>query len=159
MAIWQFTIVLIPTAWVEKEKFDLSHLQTEDGFTTGCTWIERQPECKLGDVFDTILPPIKSWDDEVLIWGNTKTHDIQVIYENGLLEDIVVRLDLNLELSKIIVQIVNAARTLNCVFFIPESDSVVLANEIGLVDAVHKSNAAKYVTNPREYLDGISKQT
>ncbi len=78
---------------------------------------------------------------------------------NEAIDGINFRLDLTQDLNEIIVKVVRAAKSLNCALFFPEFRSVVEANEFELKNAIKKSNAAKFVSNPQEFLNEISKKT
>ena len=153
MATWQFSVVLIPISWVEENSYSSSALYDEDGYDTACAWKNRQPCSEFKAVLGEILPPSKSWHEELLAWGNDEEHDIQVWVENEVIDGIHIRLDLNQNLNELIIKVVKAAKTLNCALFFPELSSVVEANEFELNKAVKKSNAAKFITNPREFIN------
>ena len=159
MATWQFSVVLIPASWAEENSYSSSALYDEEGYDTECAWKGRQPESEFKAVLGDILPPSKSWHEALLTWGNEKEHDIQVWFENETIDGIHIRLDLNQNLNEIIVKVVKLAKTLNCALFFPEFKSVTEANEFQLKDAIKKSNAAKFVCNPQEFLNEISKKT
>ena len=159
MATWQFSVVLIPASWAEEHSYSSSTLYDDDGYDTECAWEGRQPETGFKELLGEILPPSKSWHADLLAWGNEKEHDIQVWVENEIIDGIHIRLDLNQNLNEIIIKVVNAAKSLNCALFFPEFRSVVQANEFELKNAINKSNAAKFVNNPQEFLNEISKKT
>jgi hypothetical protein len=159
MATWQFSAVLIPASWAEENSFNSSALYDEEGYDTESAWKDRQPDSQFKAVLGEILPPSKSWSEDLLTWGNEKEHDIQVWFENETIDGIHIRLDLNQNLNEIIIKVVKAAKTLNCALFFPEFRSVVEANEFELKNSIKKSNASKFVTNPQEFLNEISKKT
>lgn len=147
MATWQFSIVFIPASWAEENGYSSSLLYDDDGYDTECAWEGRQPAPEFKDVLGDIFPSSKSWHDDLLTWGDTKEHDIQVWYENETIDGIHIRLDLNQSLSDIFIKVVKAANALNCAFFFPEFKSVVEANEFELKKAINNSNSAKFVWN------------
>jgi hypothetical protein len=159
MATWQFSVVLVPTSWAEEHNYCSSALYDEEGYDTEFAWKGRQPEVGFKALLGEVLPPSKSWHEELLSWGNEKEHDIQVWVENEAIDGINFRLDLTQDLNEIIVKVVRAAKSLNCALFFPEFRSVVEANEFELKNAIKKSNAAKFVSNPQEFLNEISKKT
>ncbi len=159
MATWQFSVVLIPTSWAEENSYSSSALYDEEGYDTECAWKDRQPESGFKAMLGEILPPAKSWHEELLTWGNEKEHDIQVCFENEKINSIHIRLDLNQNLNEIIVKVVKAAKNLNCSLFFPEFKLIAKANEFELKNAIKLSNAEKFVRNPQEFLNEISKKT
>lgn len=159
MATWQFSVVLIPASWAEENSYSSSSLYDEEGYDAERAWKDRQPASAFKTVLGEILPPSKSWHEELLAWGNEEEHDIQVWFENETIDGIHIRLDLNQKLNEIIIKVVKAAKTLECALFFPELKSVAEANEFELKNAIKKSNAAKFVRNPQEFLNEISKKT
>jgi len=159
MATWQFSVVFIPSSWAEANSYNSSLLYDEDGYDTECAWKDKQPDSSFIKVLSEILPASKSWHDDLLTWGDTKEHDIQVWYEEKKIDGIHIRIDLNKDLNEIIIKVVKAAKTLGCSLFFPEFKKIVEANEFELKSALKKSNAAKFVNNPQEFLNEISKKT
>ncbi len=159
MATWQFSVVLIPASWAEENSYSSSALYDDEGYDTECAWKGRQPESGFKAVLGDILPPSKSWHEELLTWGNEKEHDIQVWFENETIDGIQIRLDLNQTLNEMIVKVVKSAKALDCALFFPELKSVAEANEFELKGAIKNSNAAKFVRNPQEFLNEISNKS
>ncbi|WP_039033180.1 hypothetical protein [Shewanella sp. ECSMB14102] len=159
MATWQFLVVLIPASWAEENSYSSSALYDEEGYDTECAWNGRQPESDFKDTLGEVLPPSKSWHEELLTWGNEKEHDIQVWYENETIDGIHIRLDLNQNLNEIIIKVVKAAHALNCALFFPELKLVAEANVFEMKNAIKNSNAAKFVSNPQEFINELSKKT
>lgn len=79
MAIWQFSIVLIPTSWAKENSYHTSAFFNEEGYDTQYAWKDRQPDSRFKAAVDEILSPSKSWHEDLLIWGNVEEHDIQVV--------------------------------------------------------------------------------
>ena len=158
MATWQFSVVLIPASWAEENSFNASALYDEEGDNTELAWKDRQPESGFEVVLSGILPASKSWHKDLLTWGNEKEHDIQVWYEDGTIDGITIRLDLNKNLNEMITRVVKAAMILDCALFFPEFKRVAEANELALKYAIKKSDAAKFVRHPQAFLHELSKR-
>lgn len=159
MATWQFSVVLIPKSWAMEHQFDASPLYGSEGYDTALAWKDNQPNPEYKNILSTILPVANSWHKHLLCWGNTEEHDIQVWQENENIEGIHIRLDMNQSLNEIIRKVVDAAQNLHCVLFFPELKAIVDANEFELKNAALKSGAAKFVKDPKSYLDGIKNDT
>jgi len=156
MAVWQFSVVFLPESWAQKHNYDSASLYDEDGYDTERAWQESQPDSSFKAVFSKILPASKSWHQDLLFWGNTQEHDIQVWYENSKVEGVHVRLDVNQSINDILVKVVSAANELGCVLFFPEFRQIAKANEFELKTALKNSNAAKYVNDPQVFLNELS---
>lgn len=159
MAIWQFSIVLVPREWAVITKYDSSCLYASDGYDTAITWKNRQPNPNFKEQFSKILPRAESWSDEILCWGDEKTNDIQVGLENSEVTDIQIRLALHTDFGPLITPLIEAAVELNCVPFFPELHLISNATEVELVEALQRSRAARFVKDPVEFLDGLQHAT
>jgi hypothetical protein len=147
MAAWQFSIVLIPQKWAIENKYDPSFMY-DGGYDTEMAWKENQPAKDFVDILSQMLPPSKSWHDDLLCWGDEKGHDIQVWFENNVIDGIHIRLDLNRNLNSILARLVAIAQKLDCVLFYPELKTITEANEFELKNTLRMSNAARFVKNP-----------
>lgn len=154
MAVWQIPIEFVPAKWAEENNFEVESLYGEDGFDTSCAWIENQPAQDLDAIFSPILPKVDSWDEDLSLWGNVKVHDISVWYEEGKILSIGFRLDLRENIAGIISLLCEAASALNCVLFVPGQKIMLAPNIFELKQYIVKSNAAKFVRNPKGFLSG-----
>ena len=155
MAIWQFSIELIPKSWAVNHQHDASLFYGTEGYDTEIAWKNSQTNPKFKEVLSKVLPPAVSWHEDLLCWGNELEHDIQVWYENNTMTGISIRLDLNQNLNNIIVKVVTAAMELDCDFFFPEFKLITDANEFELQKLVRKSKAAQYVKDPQGFFDKL----
>jgi len=104
-----------------------------------------------------MLPEGKGWIPELRVWGNDESSDIQVPYENGIIESIHMRLDLREDISQLIAQVVNLADELDCDLLIPGEKRIIKPNIFELNGAASESNAARFVKDPRGFLEeGLS---
>lgn len=94
-----------------------------------------------------------------MCWGNEKEHDIQVWYENNIIDGIHIRLDLPKKLNGIITKLIKTAKELDCVLFFPESETLTKANEFELKKALQNSQAAKFVKDPNDFLNDLRDKT
>ena len=159
MAAWQFKVSLVPKNWVVKTDYDTSLFIGEYGYDTSIAWVNNQPKNDIQEIIKKYLPKAESWCEGISCWGDNKTTDIQVCFENGLIEDITIRIDLNEELTDMIKKSVLLAEDLNCIFYLPEADEIIERNEYILTTFANNSNAAKFVKKPEEFLRAISNKT
>ena len=155
MATWQFTIEFIPRNWAEDNMSNVQELYDSDGYSTEVAWKKSQPVTDFVAILSEILPVSESWHKDLLTWGDEKSHDIQVWHENQMVKSITLRLDLQQNFNSLLINIVKAAIKLNCMFFIPEKESIVEPNEFRLKNAASSSQAAKYVKDPIVFLNNI----
>ena len=142
MAIWQFLIELIPRDWAEENAYNAGLLQGDEGYATQIAWERRQPEFDVVPVLSRILPLAESWHKDLICFGDSKSDDVEVWYQDQVIEGISIRIDLKKDVKRTVVKVVGAAKKLGCIFFIPEKGSFVEANEFALIKMVKKSDAA-----------------
>jgi hypothetical protein len=158
MAIWQFTVGLIPRAWAELEENCPERLYDEDGFyDESVTWRMNQPRVDLSDLISNILPPAESWSDGVKIWGDLTRNDIQVDYDGSTVESVTVRIDTREDTSCICAGLIGLARTLDCLLFLPLDRTIITADIDLLTDALNKSRAARFSAAPREFIEELAR--
>jgi len=155
MATWQFTISLIPKPWAIENQFNSSSLYDDEGYDTEIAWETNQPNPEFINLLSELLPPSKSWSNDLLFWGNEKEHDIKVGIENKLIEGIHIRLDLNKKLNTLIEKLIQIAKELDCVLFFPELEIVTEANKFELKKALQNSRAASFVKDPSRFLSEL----
>jgi hypothetical protein len=142
MAIWQFLIELIPRDWAEENSFNASLLQGDEGYSTQIAWESRQPEIDVVPVLSRVLPSAESWHKDLIFFGDNQSDDIEVWYQDRVIDGISIRIDLQKDVKRTVVKVVRAAKELGCIFFVPEKGSFVEANEFALIKMVKESDAA-----------------
>ncbi len=158
MATWQFNIELIPKKWVEDSNFDVAKLYDEEGHDTSLAWQDNQPKKNYEEVLSAVLSKGKSWSENLSLWGNEKTNDIQVWHEDNKIDCITVRLDLRENISSILVKVVNATIDLDCMLFIPNQKVIIEPNLTVLEEVAIKSSAAKFVKDPKKFIENIEEK-
>lgn len=155
MATWQFIVQLLPRQWMEIHP-DIGDLSEDDGeLNLSTAWVKFPPKHDLHQLFSKFLPRTKSWHENLQIWGNTESTDIQVWYEKDQLSDIQIRLDLRPNPVESIKMLIILAEQLDCVFYVNESSEIVNCNIDAVKHSLKKSNAYKYITDPKTFLENI----
>jgi hypothetical protein len=155
MALWQFLIELIPKDWAEENGYNAGLLQDDDGYSTAIAWDGRNPEKDVAQILSKILPRADSYHKDLSIWGNTESNDVQMFHQDGEIEGISIRIDLNEDVKRMVIRVVRAAQTLDCIFFVPEKGSFAAANEFQLVRAIKDSDAVKFVDDPAAFMNSL----
>jgi len=156
VAIWQIPIELVPNQWVEKRGLDTMALYDEEGYhSTSCAWANNQPTKDLNEVFDKILTKSDTSDDEVIYWGSDKKHDISAWFEGEIVVSIGFRIDLRESINELLISFVEVANKLDCMLFITGQHVLIKPNVFELKKYILKSNAAKFVQNPIEFLNEL----
>lgn len=88
MALWQLKIEVAPSERVGgRSQID----RTE--FAKAAWWSDRQPPADFRERLASLLPPIKSWHEDLLWFGDEQGDRIDVWVEEGRVESISVRVD------------------------------------------------------------------
>lgn len=158
MAIFQFTVVLIPSQWACNAENDVESLYCEEGYDVSDAWGQYPPTIEIEPLLSNVLPKGKAWDSEQKVWGNEESSDIQVWYENGKIDSVTVRLDLWEDMSVLLKKVVDLANELNCHLFIPGAKIIIKPNIFELKKASSESNAAKFVKDPEGFLRNVENE-
>ena len=155
MAIWQFTTYLIPESACTADGTLPGLSVTEDGFKLSRLRFANSPE-QLENLVADVLPPEKSWHKDLRAFGCVTSHDIQLWYEDGELSEAQVRIDLREVTRAYVTQIVKLAHDTRCLFFDLETQRVLPADDKALITAIQQSRAAKFVRDPRGFIESLS---
>jgi hypothetical protein len=159
MAIWQFTVGLVPRTWAEAEGSLPAMLYDANGYSDmSAAWRHEQLDVDIDDLMSRVLPAAASWSDKIRIWGDEATSDIQVCYEGTAVESVQVRIDTRNSTSDFCSKIVRLARAMDCYLFLPEERSIISADEAALSNAICKSSAARYSADPRAFLESLARR-
>ena len=155
MAAWQFVLQLLPRQWMKIHP-DIGDLSEDDGEPDfSQAWAKFPPKRDLHQLFSEFLPKAKSWHENLHIWGDTESTDIQAWYEKDQLAEIQIRLDLRHNPVDSIQMVIILAERLDCVFYFNESSEIVNCPINAVKHLLKKSNAYKYITDPKGFLDNI----
>lgn len=181
MAIWQFHIYLIPQksllnkygqvpAQLVMDKDGWSDymqnadLDTEPDFEDALTirwWLD------LNINFDNILPLLKTFGD-IQSWtqnsnglrsfGDTDTNDISVCFNDTtkIVEEVSCRLDLRQLDKNFIDKVLSLATQFDCLLM-DRQGRLYQPSLVELLDTIKLSNANRFVGNPEQFLNDLSK--
>ncbi|MBA2654095.1 MAG: hypothetical protein H0U71_03385 [Gammaproteobacteria bacterium] len=157
MAIYQFTIELLPRDWAIYHEYNPKSLyDLEQQYDVAEAWEGHHLSNVFDNIISSFLPKGKSWNSRLIIWGDYEHNDIQVWMRNkDQVESITIRLDLRTEIKGLINNIILLAKKLNCVFFVPEIRKIIDPDIFLLHKLIAHSTAVKYVTNPEDYFKKI----
>jgi hypothetical protein len=157
MAIWQFTVGLVPRAWVEMEGNVLAMLYDADGYyDTSIAWRQNQPKVDLDVLMSQVLPAIESKIVEMKFWGDETKSDIHVCFDRNTVESVQVRIDTRVDSIELCFKIVELARALDCYLFFPEARSISIPYQGSICNAVQQSTAARFAAAPRAFLSDLA---
>ena len=137
MALWHFECNIIPN----RNKMDGL---TEDEKKS---WVD----FNLAKADIGFLKREKSWSDDIVRFGTTDRTNIEFSYEDGMLDEIVCRLDLRSLTKKELDMLIEYVKVNNALFLV--DDKACLPEKDVLVAVMEKSDANRFCLNPREYMN------
>lgn len=150
MAVWQFTIALLPQDWLDAGG-DLRSLFAEGTFDASSAWRSyRHPQ--LEEILGSALSKGKSWNSRLTLWGSEQTDDIQLFRSQDRVDSVTVRFDLRQPNMTLFQQVVHIARELRLAIVTLETMSVVPLDVLRLLRAAAESRAAHFVLDPASFL-------
>jgi hypothetical protein len=160
MAIWQFSLYLIPNGSI-KERFEQppSKLSMEVAEDTPW-WSGHQPQRDFEDAISAILPEAHSWSKSMRIWGVERSDSILVSYrteERIEVEEIEVRIDASNLSGEFVLHVCKWIEMLDCLCRTKAYD-VVLPDVAGVQAAIANSRAMKFIENPVKTLQGLKNE-
>jgi hypothetical protein len=158
MAIWQFSVALIPREWTEYDGNGPEMLHDGEGYhDTPSAWKNNQPIVNLVELISRVLPPAESWSDSLMTWGDERGNDIQVSYEGDNVESVTIRIDTREDTAHLCFRIIELARALDCYLFLPAARSIIASDVAGLSTAVQTSRGARFAAAPREFIEQLGR--
>ncbi|WP_129782580.1 hypothetical protein [Peristeroidobacter soli] len=150
MAVWQFTIALLPQGWLDGGG-DVQSLFAEHGFDPATAWgAYRRPD--LEEVLGGALSKRKSWYPDLTLWGSERSDGIQLSRRKGKVTSVVVHFDLREPNMTLLQQVIHMARELGLAILVVETESVVPSDVEQLLRAAAESRAAHFVLDPASFL-------
>ncbi|MCP9494193.1 MAG: hypothetical protein MSG64_07040 [Pyrinomonadaceae bacterium MAG19_C2-C3] len=151
MAIWQYDLHLIPRKAIEDLFSTVPPSLARKTFDEVAWWKNYQPVFDYESEIGSFLSPREFWSDEAKAWGEEDGTSIEVWFEQKLVTDIYVRinvasLDVNV-LEKL------TGLTARCEALFLTADLEVIEPDLqNLTAHIKQSNAFRFVENPEQFL-------
>lgn len=142
MALWQFDCYIVPKKAVEKDMI------IDEGILS---W----KRYNLSQVNIDFLEKQNSWTENIVQYGKNDETCIEILYENGALEEICCRFDLRSLSKKLLEQIIDYVKKIDGLIFY--DNKIFPPNIEDIVELMKCSKANKFCQNPIVYFDEISK--
>lgn len=155
MAIWQYDLQL-----VFKEKLvsffnEIPKNIDEDKYES-IEWFEN---ISLPPDFDSrvsqILPPSESWSDDIKQYGKDTGDCISLVYENDLIVEILIRIDIRNISLRFIEKLVDLALYCNS-FFLTSTFLILAPNISNILDDINNSASAAFLKDPKKFLNDLT---
>ncbi|MES2653227.1 MAG: hypothetical protein V4663_15915 [Bacteroidota bacterium] len=115
MAIWQYKLFILPKEEVISY-FENQRTIGEDDFNEIEWWKYRQ---LTADNFNSLvaqLPQNISWSRDIILFGNTDSNCVELLYENNIAVEVSGRIDLSYDYSQFVSLLCNIAQENECIF-------------------------------------------
>ena len=151
MALWQFTLDFIPSYAARFRDVEAIRMTREqlDAIKLDIS-AEKQP--RLFQTLSALLPEKKSWAPDLRIWGDEKSHDVQIWFEGDRIEGIQLRLNVASPLFQLVSGMSGIARDLQCVFA-SRDGAIIQPSAEAVARAVMQSPAMRFVRDPQGYIE------
>ena len=150
MALWQFTLDLIPSSAAKVNGVDAIQM-TREQLDEIEPEIPTQKKASLFQRLDALLSEKEPWSPDLRIWGDEKSHDVQIWLEGGRIESFQLRLDVANPSFPIIDGMCSLARDLQCVFAAREG-AIIQPSAEAIARAVMQSPAMRFVRDPEGFI-------
>lgn len=160
MAIWQFTLYLIPKASVEQRLKEIPSRMSLDLAEDTAWWSGHQPPKGFEDAICKILPEASSWSKQMRIWGNEDTDAIWVGYrtdEKLEVEDIRIRIDVSRLSWELVLRVCQWATSLDCLAY-TQTHEVISLDFFAIEEAIKNSRAMKFLSDPAKTLQSLDQK-
>jgi hypothetical protein len=151
MAIWQFTLDPIPASCAQVSGFDAVWLSREqlDAIELQLGAEDRET---LFEMFAGLLPEKRSWSQALRIWGDEKSDDIHVWFDQERLEAIRIRIDVATLSMALVGGLCSLAREFGWVFATRDG-RIVQPTVEAVAKAIGQSDSSRYVRDPKAFLE------
>ena len=112
------------------------------------------PVQKMASLFQRLgelLPEMEPWSPDLRIWGDEKSHDVQIWFEGDRIESFQLRLDVANPSFPLIDGMCGLARDLQCVFAATEG-AIIQPSAEAIARAVIHSPAMRFVRDPEGFI-------
>ena len=93
MALWQYTFIVLPNKKELIHSSNLGAFMTDDGFDDSLFWVDPPINATLFDDIANILPPMRSWSKNILLYGKQESNCFEVLVENEFAVSVDFRID------------------------------------------------------------------
>lgn len=152
MAIWQFGIDLVPREPIVA-RFGTVPAELPDGDDE---WLRAwQPPADYPAVIESFASPYPSWSADIQMWGSESGDRVHIVHDGSRVVGIACRLDLRAFSAGFARGLLRLARHCDCLLLTRQSGLLPPTWE-GLLAAVRASDELRFVSDPAEFLRGLS---
>lgn len=153
MAIWQFHIQIVSKKEIEVKYQLIPEIIGESDIETLKGWSNKPLLDKAFEILSTFLRPKQSWMDGVKQWGEEDKDCVELFFENDIIDEIIIRIDLRDFKPGLLNLVIDLSNELDGLILIENRLYRPVLND--LLKEMSKSNASKFLDNPKKYLNDL----
>ena len=148
MAVWQYDLLVIPRTRIEQ--FACSMLDA-DVYQQREWWDDSITSQQVAARIDAILERGRSWLKDLMIWGPEDGNRVDLYVTGNVVSELLVRIDLRIFDARFLSDVISLVRDLDGVFC-TEDWTLIDPNLKSLTDSMLRSDAARFVAGPEDFL-------
>lgn len=156
MATWQFDLHALPSGAVARIYPSTPLMIPRADMDSQVWWKGVATPVNLRTDLAKLLPPLKSWNSNLEQWGHEDGNRVDVMWDSGAIADVFVRVDVRNLSHVFLVKLLELARK-NDWLLRTQDERVFRPSLTRLLSAIHKSDAFRFVEDPRAFLDALEK--
>ena len=157
MAAWQFKVNLIPKTWISSGGV-VDDLYEEDGrYNTEEAWVNYTAGIDVKQLISGYFVSSKAWHQDLYCFGDEESTDVQVWYDDGLLDDIQFRFDLRMPVVSDVCKMIEISQVLHCNIFIPDQRLVIEPVLMSILRCAKESKAFLFVNDVEAWVNEVKK--
>lgn len=154
MAVWQFQIKVVPKVVAEASSFRPGMMLTEEQRESVAWWGNYSIPPSLLQTVEPVLPPGKTWSNDLEVFGDLEKSCVTIWRERALLVDVHFRFDLREVSSELLETAVRFCQSLQC-WLITEDGKVIEPVLSTLKAEMRKSSAFQFVKDPPGFMSRL----
>jgi hypothetical protein len=157
MALWQFTVHLVPRSAAQSVFGHIPTRLSMDRFNT-VEWFQLcpiRPDYRM--VFDELLPRNESWSTNLEVWGDDEGDNISVFSVAGIPCEVSIRFDVRQMDIRFLGKVIATAKHLDCLVF-TEAGALFDPSLEKLVAQINESEAKSFLKDPQQFLRTLPKE-
>lgn len=155
MAVWQFQLKLVPRAVAAAHGLLPGGHLTDSFREEVAWWRDRSLTADALQPLYEILPPGKTWTEELEVLGDLETTCVTILRESGVIVEVHARLDLRTFSAEAGKALLDFARRLECLLLTDENKALN-PDSTALAEAIKTSPAYKIVKDPDAFLFNLT---
>jgi hypothetical protein len=158
MAIWQFSMHLVPVVELAQICPDLASAVPGEVYDEVAWWSTSQPPPDLARRLSAALPEVQGWDSRSRQWGLADTTTVSVHYARGRVHSVHARLDLRQPVGSALDLLATLALHCNASWVGGDARQRIPLGQTreALVSAIKASDAARFVVDLRGFMSSFA---